>query len=314
MLTKLTTASLLALAVAACSADQNETENNTPETTEALTPEIAAIDSALPEAALVRVELDDKGNPVKGTETLRYVSTMSDKSLADSFETDGVRPEAGTNELDADSSTQSWYITRLQQQEGTPAYDQGDQNGYEQPNGGYPQPGQDAGDGYQQPGDIGAGYGQQGPVPGQTYPQPGTQQQAPNSSCINCGTSVEHRQGPSTAAYPVSRKVVYEHRTKDVYPTQYVDIYPIENVRIHPTRNVTRVHPVQRQISYVGNHCQPSQFQFCGYGAQYYPTVSYGGYNQYYHYQSFQTFGRYRYYRYCRPGIFGRFGYGQGGW
>jgi hypothetical protein len=281
-----------------CNDEANKNDKTTQEQpkVEALS-ELEALDDQLPEAAIMRVELDAAGNVIPGTEDLRTVSKLSEASIVESFDASEA-PKAGSAELDQDSSTQSWFMTQVED---------GKQTNPNQTSQQYPNQGQ--------ANQNQANQTNQSSYPSSGYPSQdqGNQSQTPCyncpdqtvSNCNSCNNTVEHRQGPSTSAYPVSNKTIYEHRTRDIYPQQQVDIYPIEKVRIHPTQVTTRVHPVQRQIEYVGNQCQQNN-SACSYGSQYYPTVSYGSYNQYYHYQSYQNFGGYRYYRYCRPRIFAR--------
>lgn len=297
----LVTLSTVTMFFSGCNTEANKNDKTSQEQpkVEALS-ELEALDDQLPEAAVMRVELDAEGNVIPGTEDLRTVSKLGADSIAESFDASEA-PKAGSAELDQDSSTQSWFMTQVDDGKQTnpdqtsqyPNQDQTNQNPANQ-NGQTDQTNQS---GYPSTGYPSQDQNGQDPCyncPDQTV-----------NDCTTCGNTVEHRQGPSTSAYPVSTKTIYEHRTKDIYPQQQVDIYPIEKVRIHPTQVTTRVHPVQRQVEYVGNHCQ-QDYSSCNYGSQYYPTVSYGSYNQYYHYQSYQNHGRYRYYRYCRPRIFAR--------
>jgi hypothetical protein len=291
----LVTLSAVTMFFSGCNNDSNKNEQTNQEQANIELSELESLDDQLPEAAIMRVEIDAEGNVIPGTEDLRTVAKLGDESLAQSFDSSEA-PKAGSAELDQDSSTQSWFMTQVDngkqgqtnpdQTSQYPNQDQTNQNQNNQSTDQYPStpyPNQNQND--------------QDPC----YNCPDTN----NSDCTNCGNTVEHRKGPSTSVYPVSNKTIYEHRTKDIYPHQQVDIYPIEKVRIHPTTVSTRVHPVQRQVEYVGNHCR-QDYSSCNYGSQYYPTVSYGSYNQYYHYQSYQNHGRYRYFRYCRPRIFAR--------
>ncbi len=289
--------STMAIFFSGCNTESNKNEQTNQEQPKVdELSSLQSLDDQLPEAAIMRVEIDAAGNVIPGTEDLRTVAKLGDESLSQSFDSSEA-PKAGSAELDQDSSTQSWFMTKLEDgKQDQPNQDQTSQN-----------PNQDQTNQTNQTNQTTNQY----PSPG--YPNQDQNGQDPcyncpdqtSSNCTNCGNTVEHRQGPSTSAYPVSTKTIYEHRTKDIYPQQQVDIYPIEKVRIHPTQVTTRVHPVQRQVEYVGNHCR-QDYSSCNYGSQYYPTVSYGSYNQYYHYQSYQNHGRYRYYRYCRPRIFAR--------
>ncbi|MCX6118032.1 MAG: hypothetical protein NT027_10855 [Proteobacteria bacterium] len=294
--------SLSALA-AACSTESPKANDTVEQKSPSANPELVSTDDQLPEATVLRVKLDANGNPIKGTDSLRVVGqTGPDSSVINEFASGLEKMQAAdlkADELDRTTSAQSWSLTNLMINQ-DPSQDQ-----YQDQ---YPNE--------QNEQTIPANQGNQGQFP--QYPQqPAPQQQAncgvcPQSQtppqCQPCPEQVEHTQGPSTAEYPVSRKRVIQHRTRDVHPTQYVDVYPVETVRVHPTRTVTRVHPLQTQIQYVGNHCQ-QQVTACGYAANYFPTVNFNGYSQYYHYQSYQDQGGYRYFRYCRPRVFARHGW-----
>jgi len=270
-----------------CNEEVNKDEqNNQGQNLETVSAELVALDDQLPEAAIMRVEIDADGNVIPGTEELRTVAMLGGESLAASFDSSEA-PKAGSAELDQDSSTQSWYVTKLD--------DSSQEQTYSDQTSQYP-----SNQTSQYPSNQTSQYpsNQTSQYPTSQYPSSGYPHQDQRNT-------VEHRQGPSTSVYPVSNKTIYEHRSKDVYPQKQIDIYPIEKVRIHPTQVTTRVHPVQRQVQYVGNHCKKGD-PYCSYGSQYYPTVSYGSHNQYYHYQSYQNHSRYRYFQYCRPRILAR--------
>jgi hypothetical protein len=268
------------------------------------------IDDALPEATVIRVKLDQNGNVVSGSESMRLVAKTSLNALvADEFASAKAAPQASNlDELDSTSSAQSWFISRFSQ-EASP-YQQGQTEQSEQDprqaEQGHTESNQNEQNGYQQSPYYGNtsrhADASQSPQQCGSCPQPRNA-----TVCVPCDNEVEHRQGQSTAEYPVSRRTVYEHRTRNVYPQQYVDVYPVETIRVHPTRTITRIHPLRQQVEYVGNHCV--QQTVCGYGAQYYPTVQYGSYHQYFHYQSYNDYRGYRYYRYARPRVFARYGW-----
>jgi hypothetical protein len=253
------------------------------------------VDEALPQGAIIRVTLDANGNAVKGSESMKFVSgVISDAVEASDFDSASNVTLANQEELDStDASGQVWSLTTIKDSSlsGMSSFNNGGYNG-----------------GYNGDYNGGAQYPNQRPTQqGDCTP---CDQSAQWSDCVPCEqparNTVEHRQGPSRVERPVSRRTIYEHRTRDIQPVEYVDVIPVETVRIHPTQTVTRVHPVVQQVQYVGNHCNVQQQNGCGYGAQYYPTVQQNGYQQYYHYQSTVTQGNHRYFRYCRPTLFHR--------
>ena len=259
-------------------------DSKAPEDSKAVA-EAAELDQSLPAVTMVRVPLDENGNEDVSKAEFRVLDQElvegDDEQLADAFE-QGQTADAlsSLDELDSDSSSQSWYFARTQG-----------------------------------PADVGNPY----TTDYQTnHPHRQLQDRQARVPCdstrYDCGETQEHVRGNNRAIYPVKRKRVYQHNTTDVYPQERVDVYPVEHVRVHPTQRQVRVHPAMQQVSYVGGQssCYVTYNRHrCGRFGGYMPTVRYRGYHQFYHHRrNFRCRGH-RYYQYVRPAIYRR--YGQGG-
>ena len=271
--------------VGSCSVD--DTKEEVEVQAEQENAELAAIDASLPTMALLRVKLDAEGNEM--ADQIEMKVSMADNAsddLASEFAAASKASSLG-EELDGDSSAQSWYMTQTTEDDS--------QFGSVD----------DSQDDYAKSGYNNSGYTNQTNQGYTNQTNQGYNQNCNPSTQVNCGTEVEHQQGTSNSIYPVKRKVIYQHNRTDIYPQTKVDIYPINNVRVHPTNTSVNVHPVQNRYDYV-NPCVRNGS--CGGGnySNQFPTVNYQGYQQYYGYVNQYDQGGYRYYRYCRPGLFGR--------